>query len=146
MAPFEFLLLAERLLRNEPHPAGFRSAVSRAYYAAHHCLKDFIESGGVSIDRGANAHADVWNHLADIGDAEIERVGSDLFNLHSERIGADYRLTRRNVESLASASILVAQARELIDVVGKCRSNTARFQKIKHAIKIRHAVLRGMRR
>ena len=144
MAPFEFLLLAERLLKSEPHPAGFRSAVSRAYYAVHHFLKDFIENTGVSIDRGANAHADVWNHLADVGDAEIERIGSDLFDLHSERIGADYRLTQRNVESPASAGSLVAQAREMIETVRKYRANTVRFQKLKHAIKVRHAVLRGL--
>jgi uncharacterized protein (UPF0332 family) len=50
MDPFQFLLLAEWLLKEQAHPAGCRSAVSRAYYAAHHCLKDFVEAAGVSYN------------------------------------------------------------------------------------------------
>ncbi len=35
MDPAQFLNLADALVRQYPIPAGFRSAVSRAYYAAH---------------------------------------------------------------------------------------------------------------
>jgi len=34
MRPHDFWRLADRLLANEKNPEGFRSAVSRAYYAA----------------------------------------------------------------------------------------------------------------
>ena len=84
------------------------------------------------------------NHLATLGDAEIEQVGTDLRNLHSERINAGYRLTKRHVEEAKTASSLVAQARELIETVGKCRGETARYEKLKKAIRTRHAILSGM--
>jgi uncharacterized protein (UPF0332 family) len=34
MRPHDFWRLADRLIANEKNPEGFRSAISRAYYAA----------------------------------------------------------------------------------------------------------------
>jgi hypothetical protein len=46
MDPIQFLRLAEALLHDHAHPAGWRIAVSRAYYAAHHVTKEFVEGAG----------------------------------------------------------------------------------------------------
>ncbi len=81
MDPFQFLLLAEMLVRDHPYPASWRTAISRAYYAAHHCIEEFVESADVQVVGGTTAHADVWRHLDNSGDAEIEQVGSDLADL-----------------------------------------------------------------
>jgi uncharacterized protein (UPF0332 family) len=141
MDALQFLLFAEGLLKLPTHQASCQSAISRAYYAAHHRIKEFIESAGISLERDGNAHADVWNHLAALEDDEIEQVGNDLRNLHSERINADYRLAKRHVEESKTASSLVAQARELIETVRKCQSDPARYEEVKRAIRARHSFL-----
>src|SRR6516162_8568411 len=124
MDPFQFLLLAEWLLKNARHPAGFRSAVSRAYYAAHHFVRISVESTGVHVKGGAEAHAHVWNHLANTDDAEIEQAGSDLSTLHSERNQADYRLDKTHIQNEQTTITLVTEARELIEVVRRCRADS----------------------
>src|SRR5438105_1536047 len=99
MRPDQFLNLAADLLRAYPIPAGFRSAVSRAYYAVHHHIKAFVESAGVPIEHGPNAHADVWNHLANTGDSELESVSRSLSRLRSDRNEADYDLSKPRLEN-----------------------------------------------
>ena len=98
---------------------------------------------GLSLEKGGNAYADAWNHLAGLGDAEIEQVGNDLRILHSERNNAAYRLLKKHVEETKTASSLVAQARELIETVGKCQSDPARYEKLKKAIQVRYSILSG---
>jgi len=144
MDPLQFLLLAERLLNSEAHPAGYRSAVSRAYYAAHHCLGVVIESTGVTLKRGPEAHADVWNHLAGSADIELMQVGANLARLRSDRNQADYDLSKRHMELAANAEALVALARSLIVAVRSVQGDATRFGRIASAIRARHAVLRGL--
>lgn len=144
MLPNQFLLLADQLLKTQQHQAGLRTAVSRAYYAAHHHVKAFVESAGVAVRKGGEAHADVWYHLAGIGDAELEGVGNELAQLHSDRNEADYDLHRTQFERKANATDRVTQARELMDAVDRCRADTPRYEQVKAAIKRRNAVLRGL--
>jgi len=145
MDPLQFLLLAEAILRdvNYAHPAGWRTAVSRAYYAAHNFIKDFVESAGVHVKESGAAHADVWNHLSNSGDAEIEQVGSDLCDLQSDRNDADYRLAQREYQNQTTANARVAQARNLIETIRRCCADAKRSEQIKKAIQARHKVLRG---
>src|ERR1051326_3332051 len=142
MDPVQFLRLAEWLLAEQRHAAGLRSAVSRAYYAAHHHVKDFVESAGVRIVGSGAAHADVWNHLTNVGDPDIERVGIDLTRLHAARIDADYRLSVRQIEIQTTAGTWVAKARDLFTVVEACRADEARWKRVADAIRRRHAILR----
>src|SRR5580693_6784224 len=105
MSPIQFLLFAEDTLKFRPHPAGFRSAVSRAYYAAFHHIKEFIESAGVIISSGPESHADVWKHLAGIGDPEVEQIGNEIASLRSTRNDADYKLGDGRLEKMPVAEL-----------------------------------------
>jgi uncharacterized protein (UPF0332 family) len=139
MDAIQFLYLADDLLKT-PGLAYCRTAVSRAYYAAHHRIKAFVESAGVRAEKG---HGDVWNHLANVGDPEIEQVGNLLANLHSERVNADYRLNNAHIETPATAATLVLQARTLIETIATCQADATRYDKLKKAIQARHQYLTG---
>lgn len=144
MDPFQFLLLAERLLNSDAHPAGCRSAVSRAYYAAHHCLGQLIERTGVSLKRGPESHADIWRHLAGAADAELIQVGSRLSRLRHERNQADYELAGRQPKNVAGATALVALARSLIETARIVESDAGRFSAVAAALRVQHSLLRGL--
>jgi uncharacterized protein (UPF0332 family) len=146
MDALQFLNMAEWLL-NDPnyrHPAGFRTAIGRAYYAAHHFAKGFIEAAGVIVLKSAGGHADVCLHLKGTGDAIIEVVGSNLFDLQSNRNDADYNLNDRRIQNEATAKVLVALARDLIDRLQECHDDPDRCAKVKNAIGSRHRTLRGL--
>jgi uncharacterized protein (UPF0332 family) len=144
MDPFQFLILAEQLLKTHPFAVGHRSAISRAYYAAHHCIKAFVEDAGVTMLASANVHADVCRHLFETGDDEIESVGSDLGDLQSSRNDADYKLHVKSVENATIAEALVATARRLIETTRRARQDAARYEKLKAAFRERNRVLRGL--
>lgn len=134
MDPIQFLRLAEWLLNNQPHPAGWRSAMSRAYYAAHHVVKQFVESTGATILASSSAHADVWNLLVECDDPEIEQVGSDLSELHSKRIDADYRLNLPSAHNPKTAEFVVKQAKTVIEIVDQAQKDKVRFERVKKRI------------
>src|SRR5262245_2996300 len=141
MDPIQFLRLAEALLRDHAHAAGWRSAVSRAYYAAHHIIKEFVEATGVYVLRSASAHADVWSHLIDTGDVEMEEVGSQLAKLQADRNRADYNLAKSDIQNAETAAAIVARARSMIETVQRCQADSLRYEQVKKAIQSRHRVL-----
>ena len=141
----QFLLFAEELLKGPPLQAAMRTAVSRAYYAAHHHIKEFVETAGVTIRKSAESHRDVCLHLAGIGDDELEGVGNELASLQSDRNEADYDLHSPQFERQANAKDRVAVARELIEIIDQCRADTPQYENVKTAIKKRSTFLRGMK-
>lgn len=143
MKPREFLDVAEYLLRNCPVPAGCRSAVSRAYYAAHHVCWEFVEAAGVTVRTGPDAHADVWLHLAAIGDPDLEAAGSRLAALRAERNVADYKLGDPQFEKAATAETVLARVRTVIEAVETCRRDAGRMARVQSALRARNKVLRG---
>jgi hypothetical protein len=90
MKPDDFLGFALKLIQSDPSPAAMRSAVSRAYYAAFHSAKEFIEEIiARKLSDGPASHGEVVNHLAQTGDARVDEAGTDLGNLRGERNSAD---------------------------------------------------------
>ena len=57
--PEAFLLQAERWV-HEPNEEDWRSAVSRAYYAAFHYFREFFLSNGLDIGRSAQSHFNLY--------------------------------------------------------------------------------------
>ena len=93
MDPREFLTLA-RQLALASNEAAWRSAVSRAYYAAFHVAKQLLEDLGFAVPRADRAHGHVWLRLSNCGDLEVQDTGTDLNELRSDRNMADYDLAR----------------------------------------------------
>jgi hypothetical protein len=125
ITPEEFLRQAERWIQ-EPAEVDWRSAVSRAYYAAFHVARDLLSDLGFQVPRAAIAHGYLWLRLSNCGDPAIQRAGSDLNDLQRWRNLADYDLHR----TLSQADSLrrVQLARSVILCLEACRIDPLRTQ------------------
>lgn len=134
MNPQEFLDLARLLATGTPKPANLRTATSRAYYAAHHVGAESLARMGCTISTGPGSHADVWNRLQNSGDGELTVAGSQLADLHSNRIKADYRLKDGKAENQANVRGHIQQAKKIVEAIEQSCSGPKR-QHILNAIK-----------
>lgn len=98
MDPRDFHQLASQLAQSS-HTAELRTAISRAYYATYHVSVALLEAMGFRLSSGPAGHGEVRNRLSNSGDPEVMRVGSQLGQLQSQRIAADYRLHNISVEN-----------------------------------------------
>ncbi len=75
--PEAFLLQAERWVV-EPNEEDWRSAVSRAYYAAFHAARELFWALGFRVPRAAKAHSYLWLRLSNCGEPTLQPAGNDL--------------------------------------------------------------------
>jgi uncharacterized protein (UPF0332 family) len=123
--PDAFLLLAETWV-NGATEAEWRSAVSRAYYAAFHAARQLLRDLGFRVPHGDQAHAYLWLRLSNCGDAGLQMGGSDLNTLRRDRNRADYDLDRDVAD--ADARLQVRTARLILQRLNTARSEPARSQ------------------
>jgi len=119
MNPREFQNLAIKLV-NGDSPAEFRTAVSRAYYSVFNVGAELMKGMGFPISENPGGHGELEHRLSNSKHIDIEKVGSQLGDLRSRRIQADYRLERREVETRKNAQAIVQQASTMIMVLDKC--------------------------
>jgi uncharacterized protein (UPF0332 family) len=96
----DFLSLALSLTRGTTE-AEWRSAVSRAYYAAFHIARKIMSQCGFSVPRGDRAHAYIWLRLSNSKNATVEKAGRDLQAVRGSRNWADYDLDRAFIQKTA---------------------------------------------
>jgi uncharacterized protein (UPF0332 family) len=104
----DFLTLAQALAAQTTE-AAWRSAVSRAYYAAFHVARRLLEDLGFTVPSDEKAHAYLWLRLSNSGDPQTLRAGSDLRDLRRYRNEADYHLWRFVPQSLAVHRLHIAE-------------------------------------
>lgn len=126
MEPKKFLELAQILAFEPPLPAKLRTATSRAYYSAYNVSVQTLENLGVQIPKSPNGHGQVQNFLGNSKNEELERIGSDLGTLHSNRIAADYRLSDQKAENPTTVKALVQHAKKIIDTLERCSTGPNR--------------------
>jgi hypothetical protein len=115
MDPREFQILAQRL-SNGISPAEIRTATSRAYYAVFNvCAAGLNEI--VPLSRGAAGHGQVQRLLLNCGSPDLSRAGSNLSQLHSQRLDADYEMRNLTAENTKNAKAAVALANFIISTV-----------------------------
>jgi len=102
MNPREFNELAKALAEGSK-ASEFRSAVSRAYYAAFHVALESLDSMGFGVARGPSAHAEVARLLMNSSDSELIRIGGSLIDFRGARNKADYQLHDTRLETAAVA-------------------------------------------
>jgi uncharacterized protein (UPF0332 family) len=68
----------------------WRSAVSRAYYAAFHKARRLMRHCGFDVPRGEQAHAYLWFRLSNAGHPNVMNAGAELGRLRSARNWVDY--------------------------------------------------------
>src|SRR5207247_11355215 len=95
--------------------AEWRSAISRAYYAAFHAARQFMEDLSFLVPRGEQAHAYLWLRLSNCGDHQLQIAGSRLNVLRSQRNRSDYELSI-NVHQ-ASGLVQVQVAAEIVQII-----------------------------
>jgi uncharacterized protein (UPF0332 family) len=89
----DFLTLAQALA-GQSTEAAWRTAVSRAYYAAFHVARDLLEGLGFTVPHADPAHGYLWLRLANSGNPQTVQAGNDLNAIRRERNIADYDLRR----------------------------------------------------
>lgn len=114
MNPRDFLDVADELAAGM-REAEWRSAVSRAYYSAHHVARRLLRLAGFRVPRGDQAHGYLWLRLANAGHPDVQEAGNDLNGLRRLRNYADYDLDRPFLQ--ATALDYVAVALGIIDLL-----------------------------
>ena len=104
----DFLLLATRLAAGTTE-ADWRTAVSRAYYAAFHIARRSFADSEFTVHRADRAHQYLVFRLSNSGESIVEQTGRDLDTLRRLRNRADYDETPTLTQSQAAAAVRIAE-------------------------------------
>jgi len=136
MNSIEFITLARTLADSETSgPAGYRSAVSRAYYGAFLSVQAMIEIDlALPCKLGTlSEHAVVQRFLLNCQVPEAAELGRLLGNLHEFRKDADYQMADTTYEDRGESRLCVDRADEIMVRLHQCSTMVMR-QKIKAGI------------
>ena len=93
MNPRDFLSVAEDLLE-ATRECDWRTAVSRAYYAAFLVAVELLRNVGFEVPPDGGGHAHVYRRLNNCGREEVIDAAQALWDLREARNWADYRMNR----------------------------------------------------
>jgi uncharacterized protein (UPF0332 family) len=103
----DFLTLAENLVSG-PLEAEWRSAVSRAYYAAFHVARELLHHCNFRVPRDEKAHVYLTRRLGNAGHPDTDAAGRKLDTLRTERNRADYHFLVFFDHAAAHTQVLAA--------------------------------------
>ena len=121
----DFLNLADTLLQ-WPTEAAWRSAVSRAYYAAFHTARELLIQCGFQVPATDSAHTYLAYRLSNCGELQIELAGRKLSSLRHERNRCDYDVIRSRTAYLCSTQVQIA--RGIIQILDAAQSEPTKTQ------------------
>jgi uncharacterized protein (UPF0332 family) len=104
----DFLPVAVQLASGATE-AEWRTAVSRAYYAAFHVARDLMEALRFKVPYAEAAHGHMWIRLSNCGEPQVQRAGADLNDLRRRRNQADYDLHRPLFQNRTLALVRLAE-------------------------------------
>jgi hypothetical protein len=119
----DFLPLAARLAGGATE-ADWRSAASRAHYAACHVARRLLSDLGFTVPRADRAHQYLVFRLGNSGEAVVESAGRDLDTLRRLRNRADYDETPALTQPQAAAAVQLADG--IVRVPDGARQEPAR--------------------
>jgi uncharacterized protein (UPF0332 family) len=128
----DYLILA-RTLAGGTTEAEWRSATSRAYYAAFHVARLLLVGLGFRVPQADRAHGYLWLRLSNAGHTDTMTAGRHLGQLRRERNWADYDDRRTIPQPNAIQS--VQRAEEIIQALDAAAVDPVRTQ-ITDAMKI----------
>ncbi len=108
MNPLDFLDVAFDLA-GEFREADWRSAVSRAYYAAFHVAGQLLLRCGFVPGQRDQIHGHSWIRLANCGNSSGQQAGNDLRRLRGARNRADYDLDQTLTQTQATDFVSLAE-------------------------------------
>ena len=121
----DFLATARRLCAGADE-SDWRSAVSRAYYAAFHAARDLLSDLGFRVPRAGQAHAYLWLRLSNCGDPQVQLAGSDLNRLRRERNRSDYDIEQ--TLDHADTFLQILAAKRIVQVLDAAAADPTRTQ------------------
>ncbi len=136
----DFLKVATALVEGKEE-AEYRSAVSRAYYAAYIFALQLLKKWEFSVVDGPGGHLDVQRRFSNCGQIEIKKAASKLDDLRSRRIHADY-LKREDIGQQKIAKYWVKIAEDIIIQLETCREDPIR-ENIIEGIRLYDAKIKG---
>jgi uncharacterized protein (UPF0332 family) len=104
----DFLVLAARVA-TDTSEADWRTAVSRAYYAAFHVARQVLGDLNFTVPRADRAHQYLVFRLSNCGDSAVEQAGRDLETLRRLRNRADYDDVPAVTQPQAAAAVRLAE-------------------------------------
>ena len=132
MRPRDFLDVAWDLSAGS-REGDWRSAVSRAYYAAFHIGRQLLQQCGFEVPDADQAHAFVWLRLSNAGHPEVQQAGARLRHLRYARNWADYDLDRPFNQVTAIDQVQIAA--DIFEVLESAGTEPAFRAQITEAIK-----------
>ena len=119
----DFLVVATRLAAATTE-GEWRTAVSRAYYAAFHVARRLLADLQFNVPRADRAHQYLVFRLSNSGEAAVEQAGRDLDTLRRLRNRADYDEVPALTQPQATAAVQVAEG--IIQALDAARQEPAR--------------------
>jgi len=130
---FRYYLSVATTLVNGSVEAEWRSAISRAYYAAFHVARQLLLGMSFRVPSADRAHGHLWMRLANAGQPDVEDAGNRLNALRRDRNRADY--DAHVSVNQASARVHVRRAEEIIQALDAASVEPTRSQ-ITDAMKV----------
>jgi uncharacterized protein (UPF0332 family) len=118
----DFLALATRLVTGTTE-ADWRSAVSRAYYAAFHVTRRLFADLRFTVPRADRAHQYLVFRLSNCGEPAEAQAGRDLETLRRLRNRADYDEAPPLTQPQAAAAVQLAAG--IVQVLDAARQGPA---------------------
>jgi uncharacterized protein (UPF0332 family) len=128
----DFLTVAKQLADASTESA-WRSAISRAYYAAFHVARELLEDLRFAVPHADRAHVYLSRRLANSGHTQTQQAGTDLNALRGDRNQADYDLHRSVTARLATVHVRLAE--QIVVFLDAARHEPVRSQ-VTDAMKI----------
>ena len=128
-----FLKVADDLSREDTE-AEWRSAISRAYYAAFHKARRLLQQNGFAVSHAEQAHAYLWKRLSNATHPDVMNAGRNLAHLRALRNGADYDFD--SPIDQAEAQHLVGRATDIIQLLDDLAKEATILARVVDAIKI----------
>jgi uncharacterized protein (UPF0332 family) len=119
----DFLQLASRLATGITE-ADWRTAVSRAYYAAFHIARRLFTDLNFAVPRADRAHQYLVFRLSNCGESAVEQAGRDLETLRRLRNRADYDELPALTQAQSAAALRLAEG--IIQILDTSRQEPAR--------------------
>jgi uncharacterized protein (UPF0332 family) len=104
----DYLTLANTLAGGTTE-AEWRSACSRAYYAAFHVARALLAGLHFRVPQADRAHSYLWLRLSNSGVLEVTQAASLLGDLRRDRNQADYDDHRTFTQAMATRNVNFAE-------------------------------------
>lgn len=114
--------------------ADWRSAISRAYYAAFHKARRLLRQSGFAVPHGEQTHAYLWFRLSNADHPDVMNAGADLGRLRTARNRADYDLDVSIDQAMAFNHVQVAT--DIIQLLDDLSKEAAILARVLDAIKV----------